>query len=241
MRSRGAQARHSLDIRRVAEAIKGQGIDPRLWASYGTVAVVSEDGEVDYEDPNAVYVGPEGVEVDVILEPLDIPAVCKYAGMEGGCSVTVVAPIRAGDRVLVICPDGDLTSPTIVAVLHSAACPMPVDPDDPRGRSLFKNDRTLIYAREAAGPIDIRTEGGARLEMTQGGEVVANQGDRGVARIQDTTKLTMSPADIQALAANLLLTGAFTPSGSGPNPPPAGQEFADGEITSSSDTVKAGD
>jgi hypothetical protein len=70
--------------------------------------------------------------------------------------------------------------------------------------------------------------------------VVLNEGTKGVARLDDTARLTMSPADIQTLAVALLTTGGFTPAAA-PAPAATPVTFTDGVITGASATVKAGD
>jgi len=62
-----------------------------------------------------------------------------------------------------------------------------------------------------------------------------------IARKGDTVTTTTTGVEIVALAAALLATGAFVPSGSPPAPPPEPfPQFASGEITSGSTIVKAG-
>jgi hypothetical protein len=225
-----------LDRQRLAEAIKSAGIDPRHWVSYGTVATTDGSEQVNYTDPLAVLIGPMGVEVDVVLEPCGIPITCHYAGIQGGSSATIVAPVHPGDQVLVVLPDGDLMGPPVITcVLHSMSEKVPAGPDR---KSLFKNDRVLVYAKNV--PVDIRTAGGARVEVNQDGTVVLNEGTKGVARLDDTARLTMSPADIQTLAVALLTTGGFTPAAA-PAPAATPVTFTDGVITGASATVKAGD
>jgi len=60
-----------------------------------------------------------------------------------------------------------------------------------------------------------------------------------LARMGDTAKLTLLPADVAALASALLATGAFVPSGTAPTPPPAPTVLTGGEITGGSSSVKA--
>lgn len=64
-----------------------------------------------------------------------------------------------------------------------------------------------------------------------------NSGSNSAAREGDTVSLTMSTVEIQALAAALLTTAAFTPSGSTPIPATTTASFSDGEITSGTEEV----
>lgn len=103
-----------------------------------------------------------------------------------------------------------------------------------------------VPANIADDALEIRTLDGATVIRVTDSEIQMN-GDassKGVARLGDSTKLTLSPTDIQTLAAALLATGAFVPSGTPGTPiippiPPT--PLTDGEITGSSSTVKAGD
>lgn len=162
----GTGTRRIADVKRLAEALKSAGIDPRHWCSYGTVAVVNDAGVPNVTDPHAIWIGPEGVEVDVLLEPLRIPVTAHYGGIMGGCSATIISPIKPGDQVLVILPEGDLMGPPVIScILHSASCPVPMGPDQ---KPLFKNDRVMVFSEDT--PIEIRTKSGSKVTLTQDGK-----------------------------------------------------------------------
>lgn len=168
----GTGTRSTLDTRMLAEALKGPGIDSRHWVSYGTVGTVDDQGNANYSDARSVYVGPEGVEVDVILEPLGLPVTCHYYGVQGGQSVTFLTPIHAGDRVVVILPEGSpATPPVIVAILHSAHDKVPIGDDN---LPIFRNDRVFLWTKDV--DIDIRTKNGARVDITQDNKVNVRAG-----------------------------------------------------------------
>lgn len=230
-------ARSKYDVRRLSSALAAAGIDLRHWVSYGTVGTVDDKGQADYADKRAVYVGPEGVEVDVILEPLNIPVTCTYAGIQGGASTSIYSPIRPGDRVLVTLPDGlPSSSPVIVSIMHSATSQLPLDPADKK--PYFRNDRLLVHTRDV--DVDVRTAGGSRVQVKQDGTVVLNNGTRGVARIDDTIQLRMSSLDIAALAVEIAKLSLFLPNPIPTPTPPSPVIFTDGKITSASTTVKSG-
>lgn len=246
------QRQRSLDMQRIASALAGPGMDPRLWVSYGTVstgAITSgpddDQQTFDVTDPHAVAISAAGVAVDVVLEPSMQLVTCHYAGVQGGMDCVVLAPIFVGDRVLVVMPDGTLGGsgpPVIVAILNSDSEQIPLGPDR---KPLFQNDRVLIWAKEV--PIDIRTEGGSRIQVNEDGTVIVNEGTKGVARIQDQVQVPLSGLPIAtdgiyALATSLLLTGLFVASPSPPVPPPDVPDVTtNGTITSASETVRAGD
>lgn len=163
----GTRATRSWDTRRVAQALAGPGIDTRVWASYATVAVVGDDGEPNYEDPHAVHIGPEGVSVDVILDPSGIPMTVRYLGVAGGQAGSIQYPIAPGDELVVLIPDGEMGgAPVALPALSSSWAKMPLGPD---GKPVFKNDRILVLARGT--PIDVRAGDGGRILVNQDGEV----------------------------------------------------------------------
>lgn len=163
----GTGVRRALDTKKLAEALTMPGIDPRLWCSYGTVGTVDDGGKLNHTDWTAIYVGPEGVEVDVMLEPLELSVTCHYYGVMGGRAATIQSPIRPGDQVLVHLPGGDPTQmPVIAAVLHGEHSPVPIGPDR---LPVWKNDSIFVWAEDV--PVDIRTKGGGRVRLDQAGKV----------------------------------------------------------------------
>lgn len=78
----------------------------------------------------------------------------------------------------------------------------------------------------------------AFIDFLKNGILELNGNSKGVARLDDTTSLQMSGIDIQGLAAALLTTGAFLPSGNPPVPAANPLQFTNGKITSASDMVK---
>lgn len=145
-----------------------EGIDPRHWVSYGTVATQKSDGTYDVTDAQAVSVSPDGCFVDVLLHPLLVHVTCRYPGVHGGSSAQVMAPVRPGDEVLVALADGDLRMPPVVEkVMTAQHSPLTLDAD---GRTpLWKNDRVLIFGRD--GKVQVRAAGGAEVVVNLDGSV----------------------------------------------------------------------
>jgi hypothetical protein len=86
--------------------------------------------------PNAIVISPAGVDVDVILEPSGYPAPAAGASRHG--AVYICTPIHAGDQVLVIIPDGDVSMvPEIVKIIPGSSDPIPTSgwPADLQERS----------------------------------------------------------------------------------------------------------
>ena len=161
----GTDIRNAVDAMALGEATARPGNDLRYWVSFGTVGVAGDDGKLDTKNPNAVWIGPEGVECDVRLEPLMIHVNCQYAGISAG-DVTIYPPIKPGDRVLVNLPEGFAHLPIIVAILHSGSQKQPLGPDR---KPIFDNKRLLVYAQTAA--IDVRNAGGVQVLIEQDGTV----------------------------------------------------------------------
>lgn len=234
-RGGGTETAGPLDPSLLARALRTPGIDPRHWLSYGTVCTINEDGTGNFDDAHAVCVEPTGCSVDVLLMPANQHVTARYSGAAGGPAGTIYGVIKPGDEVVVGIPDGDLRMPCVIlAVMNAEHSPLPLNQDR---TPVWKNDRILIHG--ATVPIEIRTGGGS-IVVDQLGRVLVNNGSRGAARVQDTTKLTLSPADIVALAQKLLETSLFTPSGNPPTPPVNPQVLTGGEITSGSGTVRIG-
>lgn len=228
----GTSIKRSWDVKRLSRALASQGVDLRHWVSYGTVAsVAGDDGKANYEDPNAIVITPAGVEIDVILEPSGYPVTCKY-GMQAG-RVYWGSPVRPGDQVLVSLPEGDVSMvPVAVKIVSGSSDPMPTEQD---GTPVFKNDRALIFAEGV--PIDLRTRAGARV-LLDGAGVNLNNGEKGVARVDDDVTTTVDGATVAEIGAQIVAAGIAAPGG-GVGPPPTGVT-AGGKIVSGSATVKAG-
>ena len=177
----GTDIRRAVDAMALGEATARPGNDLRYWVSYGTVGVAGDDGKLDTKNPNAVWIGPEGVECDVRLEPLCIHVNCQYAGISAG-DVTIYPPLKPGDRVLVNLPEGFAHLPVIVAILHSGSQKQPLGPDR---KPIFDNNRLLVYAKTAA--IDVRNAGGVQVLLEQDGKVTTTA--KNVIVKADTTQL----------------------------------------------------
>jgi hypothetical protein len=163
----GTAIRRDINAQMLGKALAAPGMDQRYWCSLGTVCTVDpETGKMDPADKLAIYNDSAGVDVDVELEPLGQPCTCKYAGVQCG-DVTIMAPIRPGDIVLVECPDGDLFTPVITHIMQSRSKRQPTE----GGKPIFDNARLLIHARTV--PIDIRTAGGAQVLLGQDGAIEA--------------------------------------------------------------------
>jgi hypothetical protein len=200
----GTSVRSGFDVHALGKALRGHVKDLRHWCSEGTVGVLNADsGEWNFTDNNAIWNDSGGVHVDVQLQPLDVPVTCRYAGVQAG-DVTIFAPIRPGDIVLVHLPEGDTAHPVISSILHSRSKRQPTENRKP----IFDNNRLLIYAKTV--PIDIRTAGKdgdpVQLLIEQDGTVTTtasriNQGASGLTE-QEVIGTSYRQAE-DTLVANL--------------------------------------
>jgi hypothetical protein len=192
----GTAIRRDINAQMLGKALAAPGMDQRYWCSFGTVCTIDpESGKMDPTDKLAIYNDSAGVDVDVELEPLGQPCTCKYAGVQAG-DVTIMAPIRPGDIVLVECPDGDLFTPVITHIMQSRSKRQPTE----NGKPIFDNNRLLVYAKNV--PIDVRTAGGAKLALQQDGTIeVSNESGAdvqlkadGSVYVKTSTLITMEGA-----------------------------------------------
>jgi hypothetical protein len=142
----------SFDTAAMREGLASPGMDTRYWISRGTVGTMGDDGTFDATDPNAIWTGPEGVECDVKLEPLEQMVTALWS--KGSAECSDISPIRPGDQVVVENPGGDLMSPVIIALVHSRGAKQPMT----AGVPIFDNKRRLIY--QATTDLDIRCVAG---------------------------------------------------------------------------------
>lgn len=189
-----------------------------------------------FERDNAVWVevqpGLSGLQRN--LEEFKLPIVraplCKMniAGFE----LDYPDPVQ-GDEVAIFCADRNpgkfireagVGTPSTVSILDlNNAWVIPFSFSNlKRKRKGNKNNLTL-------------TKGDQKIEFTVTGTII-NDGTLETARKTDTAKLAMSAADITALAAALLVTGAFVPTGSPPGPGTP-TTFTGGEITGGTDKL----
>lgn len=179
----GTRTTGGLDPASLREGLASPGLDTRFWESLGTVGTIDDSGEPNYSDPHSVWIGPEGVECDVILQPL-MQRVTALWGFGG--EIADIAPIHPGDQVLVACPSGDLMTPVITTIIHSRANKQPMT----AGVPIFDNKRRLIYARK--GDIDVRVASGNH--STEASGAVNVKGDTFTAT---ASKATLESDDVR--------------------------------------------
>lgn len=130
-------------------------------------------------------------------------------------------PPSVGEQVILLSPGGDTTQAVVLASLYQTAHPAP---------------------SAEAGALRLEAVGGISLQA--GGDVVLQGGEAGAARQGDAVQVQIGPDDAplaSQLAAWLLLTGAFVPSGVAPVPaPPPAPITLSGTVTEGSPSVRIG-
>lgn len=198
--------------------------DSTLAITYGTVDSNNDDGTT-----NILLVN--GFPADNIRIPSS-----SYPTQDPVTGGVIYPPI--GAEVAIIHPKGDINSGFIIPPGLNERNPDVVS-------ALFgKGDFVILpggweftYNKETGEAKFSNNSNDIRVDPGNG--VIEIYGTTKVARVDDTTSLTMSGIDIQSLAAALLTTGAFVPA-SAPVPATSPVTFNDGKITSGSEKVKVG-
>lgn len=188
----GTRTAGSINMAALREAMASPGIDQRCWCSRGTVGWADEEGEEHFNDPHSVWIGPEGVECDVLLQPLGIQITALWAGGMAG-DVDDISPIHPGDQVLVECPDGNLMAPVITHILHSRSQKQPMT----AGVPIFDNKRRLINVRK--GDLDVRVLKGSHITAVAEGDhtTTVAEGDSTVAVAKGKAVIGTTGASVQ--------------------------------------------
>lgn len=128
--------RGTVDVQRLGQALAGPGLDTRDWLSAGTVGARDPQGEFVI-DPQSVYASQLGTVVDVRLEPSGRMITARWNGLSVGRFGSILFPIRAGDDVVVLFPNGDPNdgSATIIGLIGDRTALTPED---------WNNDRVLF-------------------------------------------------------------------------------------------------
>jgi hypothetical protein len=110
MRSRRMEtlAMTEMDSTSMAHLFSHPGADTRQWLSYGLVcqAVAGGDQSVRFTDDTGATL-PQGVLVDVTLQPSGITVPCRVGAQSAGNGEGEFNPFGPGDEVLVAVPEGN--------------------------------------------------------------------------------------------------------------------------------------
>lgn len=144
----------TFDLQSLGAALAHPGMDPRTWASIGTVST-SEDEPVEFDvEHGQPY-------VQVTLQPSGSPVLCRVGGQVAGNGEAEWHPFVKGDEVLVVLPEGfEDSGGVIVSRLNNALDAFPTDSvagQDPTTNTFAFRRRRAPVVEEFAGPITWRS------------------------------------------------------------------------------------
>lgn len=131
-----------LDVQRVAKAI---GANEKSFVESGTVGVDEDDGTFNVKDPQAIAVDALGALVRVRLEPSGKFVTARYSGLCCGRAGAILVPVRPGDEVVVLVPNGDYNASGVKIISFEANATAQI-PTPASGRP-WANDRALLFFR----------------------------------------------------------------------------------------------
>jgi hypothetical protein len=145
------------DIPAMAAAVSAPGIDPREWVKVGVVDAVVVDGQ--------------GVFLDVTVQPDGYPVRAKMASLYAGDGFGLYCPVRKGDQVVLVVPDGTPDGiPVATGTLHNAQDALPSEAaSDPESIWLVAERGKHVRLRVAGGTVSLDAD---RVEI--GGWGTAN-------------------------------------------------------------------
>lgn len=155
--SKRRQKSMAIDVQRLGRALAGPGLDTRMWVSAGTVGLLrdnKETGESEFFIPiiaeevqKTHFTDAEGCIITVRLEPSEAIVNARWNGLSCGAFGSMLFPLKPGDEVLVLIPDGDISSPSVCIIACQSNAWAPLRSDD------WDNDRVLFDFRL---PVEIR-------------------------------------------------------------------------------------
>ena len=204
----------SLDAAALRDLVRGPGIDPRQWISYGIVDADSPDAHsVRFNDDNGQAL-PEGVLVAVTLQPSGIAVTCRVSSLNAGSGEGEFSPYGSGDEVIVAIPEGNERAGCVIIGRLSNA--HDVFPQAVAGQDVTNNDTTFRrmktpYVLETGASYMVRSAlTGASLSIDPTGAVIINDGEgamlalnQSIISLQDKTGAVMLQMDPDALTTTL--------------------------------------
>lgn len=216
-RRRNLQTARHPNMRDVGEAVSYPGIDPRTWVSYG---IVDADEPVDMTD--ADY----GVLVNVVLQPSDVPCVCRVSSSCAGDGEGEYHPFMGGDEVVVLLPHGRPDADCIITGrLNNARqkWPQSVAGQDSTKNAFGFTRRRTAHLNETAGTWTVRQAStGALMTLDDDGSVMIRDGNGDALQISPDVfgyqssdgnfilqlDVTGERCTVQAGSARMILAGA---------------------------------
>jgi len=184
-----------IDLRTLAEGMSYPGIDPRTWVSYGLVGAVDSNEQVVAFDTDL-----KQPLVSVILQPSQVPVVCRVAASVAGNGEGEWNPYVTGDEVIVLIPEGnEKAGCCIIGRLNNAIDAFPMDSvagQDPTTNTFaFKRQRTPRI-EEFAGSMMFRSaKTGAFLSIDEAGVVSLKDGQNATLQMSADVFGYQGPSD----------------------------------------------
>lgn len=145
-----ARVGRSIDVQRLASAVRRPGIDTRCWVS---LAVALEDSFVDAD---------HGVFVNVRLMPTEEEYTARVSAVYAGSSFGLYRKISADDELVILIPSGEAAEGAVViSQLHSAA--------DLPPQAAIDNPEEFVLV--------VQPEKDMRISLSGGGTLRVNVGD----------------------------------------------------------------
>lgn len=183
-----------IDQSTTAQAVRGPGMDPRQWISYGVVTAGNETDEI------VVFDEDEGQPlVRVLLEPTKIPVYARVAFSFAGNGEGEWHPYVQGDEVLLAIPEGNERQCVIIGRLCNGIDKFPmasVAGQDPTTNSFAFRRRRTPLIEEVNGPILFRSAmSEALFSIDTAGNITIRDGQRSVFQMSPDVIGLQGPSD----------------------------------------------
>jgi hypothetical protein len=186
-----------MDIASLRDLFSGPGVDTRSWLEYGQVQPDSGDSHsvrFNDEDGNPL---PQGVMVDVKLQPGGIILPCRVGGHLAGTGEAEYSPFGPGDEVLVAIPSGDeRQGGVIISRLTNTYDTFPrqvAGQDVTLNNVTFKRLKTPYILETAASYLVRSALTGAQLAMDASGNLFFSDGEGSLLSISQSVITLQTP------------------------------------------------
>jgi Type VI secretion system/phage-baseplate injector OB domain len=148
------------DIGRLGLALRGPGVDTRIWCSLAVV-----NGDLTTDPPGIGIDTAQGIFVSVILLPSQHSDTARLGSSYAGVNVGLLFPISNGDEVLVMAPSGDPDEGLVIAAkLWSASDLQPAGWNNDSVTLLSDQPIQFVSDKVRVGAQPIGTNPGANVD-----------------------------------------------------------------------------